>query len=260
MLEMVELLAVQTPEDKRRFVELGADESKIKVTGNLKFDFALPAADPASGLLAGIREVLSLEEKNPVIVIGSTMKGEEIHFLEAFRNVAAAVPGARMILAPRHPERFDEVAELIGRSGAPFCRRSRLEKVQRNAKAQILLLDSIGELRTVYAIASIAVIGGSFLPFGGHNLLEPAALGKAIIFGPEMSNFKEMAALFLREKSARRCSLPELPGTLAELLANESARSLLGQRAAATCRRNQGATETTAVLLQPYIRTVGAHV
>jgi 3-deoxy-D-manno-octulosonic-acid transferase len=101
----------------------------------------------------------------------------------------------RLILAPRHPERFNEVADLIQKTGMTFLRRSVLPD-QNSQGVQVLLLDTIGELRKVYSLASVAIIGGSFLPFGGHNVLEPAALGKAILFGPDMTNFREIAALF----------------------------------------------------------------
>jgi 3-deoxy-D-manno-octulosonic-acid transferase len=157
-----------------------------------------------------------------------------------------------MILAPRHPERFMEVGEMLAQSGIPFRRRSELSRSP-NTAVDVVLLDTIGELRCIYSLASVAVIGGSFLtPFGGHNPLEPAALGKAIIFGPHMSNFKEIAGLLIREQAARQCPLQDLPAILLQLLRDPRARRLLGERAADTVRRNRGAVQNTLALILPH--------
>ena len=134
-----------------------------------------------------------------------------------------------------------------------FCRRSQLGNSNCPGGTDILLLDSMGELRALYSLAAVAVVGGSFLPHGGHNLLEPAALGRAIVFGPEMSNFREMAALFLRENAARQCSSADLSAVLRELLGNSQAREMLGQRAASTYKQNQGATGSTLSFLLPHL-------
>ena len=120
--------------------------------------------------------------------------------------------------------------------------------------AEILLLDTMGELRTVYSLASVAVIGGSFLPFGGHNPLEPAALRKAIVFGPEMFNFKDISELFIRESAALRCTIDDLPRVLIDVLKNPELQNAYGERAYDTLRRNQGATAATLNLLLPYIQ------
>ncbi len=253
MLKRLKLIGAQTHEDKRRFEELGADESRVRVTGNLKFDFRAPNIADTGGFLEEVCTCLGIDRGNRAVVIGSSMKGEEELFLEAFKRVRSEISGVRLILAPRHPERFGEVAELIAGTGISFCRRTQMCSDKPAVKTEILLLDTIGELRAVYSLAAVAVIGGSFMPFGGHNLLEPAALGKAIVFGPEMSNFKEMARLFLREQAARQCSPQELPGALTDLLRNPRACDMLGHRAAATFRRNQGATEATLAFLLPYL-------
>jgi 3-deoxy-D-manno-octulosonic-acid transferase len=250
MMAQVTAIGAQSAEDRRRFLKLGAQDGQVRVTGNLKFDFPPPVVDGDSEWIRNIRDVLGIAPDVPVVVVGSSMKGEEMLFVDCFRQVRKAVPGTRLILAPRHPERFSEVAQILAASGIPFIRRTRL---RHGATADILLLDSIGELRSVYALASVAVIGGSFLPFGGHNLLEPAALGKAIVFGPEMSNFRELAALFLQEQAARQCSLQNLAQALTELLGNARALHMLGERASLTFRRNQGATERTLSFLLPHL-------
>jgi 3-deoxy-D-manno-octulosonic-acid transferase len=250
MMAQVTAVGAQSAEDRRRFLQLGARDEQVRITGNLKFDFPPPATDAGSAWMREIQRALGLAPGVPVVVVGSSMKGEETLFVDCFRRVRESVRGARLILAPRHPERFSEVADILAASRIPFVRRTQLTQ---GTSAEILLLDTIGELRTVYALASVAVIGGSFLPYGGHNLLEPAALGKAIVFGPEMSNFRELAALFLQEQAARQCPPQKLAEALAELLGNARALHMLGERASLTFRRNQGATERTLSLLLPYL-------
>ncbi len=253
MLRLLRVIGVQTHEDRRRFLELGATEEQVRVTGNMKFDFPAPSLDDARDVLEKFRICLTLGKESPVIVVGSSMRGEEPLFLEAFKQVREAITDARLILAPRHPERFDEVAEILRQSSLPFGRRTEFDGNATESPPAILLLDTIGELRVVYSLATVAVIGGSFLPFGGHNLLEPAALGKAIVFGPEMTNFKEMARIFLHEQAARQATPGTLALALTELLQNPRARQILGHRALSTFRQNQGATTNTLNLLLPGI-------
>jgi 3-deoxy-D-manno-octulosonic-acid transferase len=251
MISAFSRLGVQTQEDRRRFLELGAADENLVVTGNLKFDLPAPAVEQHRDLFQLIASRLGICPDTPVLVIGSTMKGEEAEILGQVRKVRQAIPELKVILAPRHPERFGEVADLLQNAGMRWIRRSELSSEV--PKADVLLLDSIGELRSVYSLATAAVIGGSFLPYGGHNLLEPAALGKAIVFGPEMANFRELAALFLREQAARQCSLDQLAPSLTEILKTPGATGILGERAAHIFRMNQGAAESTLRFILPQI-------
>jgi 3-deoxy-D-manno-octulosonic-acid transferase len=253
MLKTIRAVGAQTREDRERFLRLGGREDQVQVTGNLKYDFEAPDLEARKDLLGLIRRGLGLTQMTPVLVVGSTMKGEEPIYLEAYARVRSSLPETRLILAPRHPERFEEVAELLRRCGMAFVRRSSLE-TSSDREAEILLLDSVGELRSVYSLADIAIIGGSFLPFGGHNPLEPAALGKAIIFGPEMANFKEVARLFLQEEAARQCSAAELAPAVLQLLSDQGARQTLGERAAATLKKNQGAVHKTLRIVLPELK------
>jgi len=252
MIRALDRIGAQTEEDKRRLIELGASEERVTVTGNLKYDLTAPPIDPGDELLRMIRARLELSPATPVVVVGSSMKGEETIFLDAFREARRSVPGARLILAPRHPERFEEVAGLLASYGFAFCRRSQIGSSDQ-VRGEVLLLDTIGELRRVYSLATVAVIGGSFLPYGGHNPLEPASFGKAIIFGPEMRNFREMARLFVEVKAARQCAAEALATALIELLTDEQVRTSLGRGALAEFRKNQGATENTLRILQPHL-------
>jgi 3-deoxy-D-manno-octulosonic-acid transferase len=244
MLKKIRAIGAQTREDRERFLRLGGREDQVQVTGNLKYDFEPPDLDSKKDLLQLIRCRLALTPETPIVVVGSSMKGEEAIFLEAYLRVLSSLPRTRLIIAPRHPERFEEVAELLRRSGADFLRRSNLRD-SKGGEAKILLLDSVGELRSVYSLADVAVIGGSFLPFGGHNPLEPAAFGKAIVFGPEMGNFKEVARLFLRDQAALQCSRAELALAVIRLLSDIDVRRSLGERALRTLKENQGAVHNT---------------
>jgi 3-deoxy-D-manno-octulosonic-acid transferase len=250
MLAHLTAIGVQTADDRRKLADLGAGEGQVRLTGNLKYDYSPPALDPGCEWMEKIGAALQLGPETPLIVVGSSMKGEEGLFLNAYLQVRESVPGVKMVIAPRHPERFDEVAELLAATVTRFARRTQLRP---GLSCDVLLLDTIGELRSVYSLGSVAVIGGSFQPFGGHNLLEPAALGKPIVIGPEMSNFHEMARLFVREQAVRQTSAAQLTAALADLLENPRARAALGARAIQTVRRNQGATGSTLAFVLPHL-------
>lgn len=252
LLAHLSVIAVQTGRDRDRFLMLGARDGQVQVTGNLKFDFPLPPASEGDELLQSIRQALGLGQDGRTIVVGSSMKDEETLYLEAFVRVLAVVPEATLILAPRHPERFDEVAGMIEAAGLRFIRRSQLAGPI-GLPVPVLLLDSIGELRRVYSLAAVTVIGGSFLPFGGHNLLEPAALGKAIVFGPHMFNFREVAHIFAQAQAARAVSAGDLADSLIGLLSDDKARAGLGQKALRTMQQNRGAAARTLELILPHL-------
>jgi len=245
-------IGAQTQADRERFLAMGAREEQVVVTGNLKFDFPTQSIDSESAMLHLIRSALGLQGGDPVVVVGSSRKGEETLLLDQFLRLRRDIPSAKLILAPRHPGRFNEVADLLSATGVRWLRRTELGEGKRGP-ADILLLDSVGELRAVYSLATVAVIGGSFLPYGGHNLLEPAALGKPVVFGPEMSNFRELARLFLRERAARQCAVQELASILKDLLRNPEEANLIGRRAAEAYRMNQGATDNTMRFILPYV-------
>jgi 3-deoxy-D-manno-octulosonic-acid transferase len=244
MLNKIRTIGAQTRRDGDRLCRLGARQSSVVVTGNLKFDF--PAVDMAQGsaVLQEIRNALGLKQDDPVLVVGSSMKGEDPLFLRAFAKIRQTIPGTRLVLAPRHPERFDEVAQLISDSSIPAARRS--GPVGSDGEAILYLLDTIGELRFVYSLATVVVIGGSFRSSGGHNPLEPAALGKAIVFGPDMANFRDIAGVFLRQGAARQCSPESLAQVVIELLRDEDGRQQMGRHALAALNANRGAATMSA--------------
>ena len=196
MLEAMSLIAVQTQTEAERFRQLGARPECVEVTGSIKFDLSI---DPQLWVKAReLREQWQAQER-PVWIAASTHEGEDEIVLAAHRQLLAHYPNALLMLVPRHPERFNSVFELCQREGFVTVRRSQHTPV--SAQTQVLLGDTMGELLFLYALADSAFVGGSLVPNGGHNVLEPAALGKPVLSGPHLFNFLEIAAL-LREAGA----------------------------------------------------------
>jgi 3-deoxy-D-manno-octulosonic-acid transferase len=239
-LRNVDRFLAQTDEDKRRLIEIGAYETKIAVTGNLKFDVAPPALP---GIVASLREAFERSAAGPVLVCGSTLEDEEGILLSAFRNILVNHPKAVMILAPRHPERFDEVAVFAERLGFRMWRRS-LWSGEALAGG-VLLVDTIGELAAIYSLATVAFVGGSLVPRGGHNIIEPALYGVAIVTGNHYENFRDVVNFFALRDAVRIVGLAELPLVLMELIENDEERAALGRNALAALESQRGATERT---------------
>ncbi|MFY9648245.1 MAG: 3-deoxy-D-manno-octulosonic acid transferase [Terriglobales bacterium] len=245
-LASVDLFLAQTGEDQRRLIEIGALQSRIMMVGNLKFDVAPPPSPP---IVASLRESFKRSEAGPVLVCGSTLEDEEGSLLSAFRNILVEHPRAVMMLAPRHPERFAEVGELVERLGFRMWRRSLWSGEELGGG--VFLVDSIGELAALYSLASIAFVGGSLVPRGGHNILEPALYGVAIVTGNHYENFRDVVNFFANRNAVRVVGLAELPLVFMELIGNEKERATLGRNALAALESQRGATDrTTTALLQ----------
>jgi 3-deoxy-D-manno-octulosonic-acid transferase len=254
MLAHVDLFLAQTPEDGNRLLSIGANPAHIHVTGNLKFD-VLPSS--ATAIVDGLRRALATEQAGPILVCGSTVEGEEPLLLKAFENVRAEHPRAVMILAPRHPERFNEVATILQQMGTPFAPRSCWQGEP--LAGGVLLVDTIGELAALYALADVAFVGGSLVPRGGHNILEPAQHGVAIVVGNHTENFRDIVGLFQSRDAVRIVVPAELPLTLVQLLADDAERLALGRRAQETMRLQQGATARTREALKRLLAEDGRH-
>jgi 3-deoxy-D-manno-octulosonic-acid transferase len=240
MLVQVDLFLAQTPQDSARLQSIGAHAQRVQVTGNLKFDISLPSSPP---IVESLRQSLAAEGAGPVLVCGSTVEGEEPLLLKAFENLRVGHPRAVMILAPRHPQRFDQVAILLRQLAIRSFRRSLW---QGEALAgRVLLVDSIGELAALYALADVAFVGGSLVARGGHNIIEPAQHGVAIVTGNHTENFRDIVALFQSQDAVRIVGMAELPLTLMQLLADDAERRALGRRAEQTVRSQMGATLRT---------------
>jgi 3-deoxy-D-manno-octulosonic-acid transferase len=245
MLAHVDLFLAQTAEDSARLQSIGAEAGRVQVTGNLKFDASAPTPPP---IVESLRRSLAAEGAGPLLVCGSTVEGEEPPLLKAFEHLRVGHPRAVMILAPRHPERFDDVAILLQQLGITSFRRSLWH---REALAgSVLLVDTIGELASLYALADLAFVGGSLVPRGGHNIIEPAQHGVAIVTGNHTENFRDIVALFQNHDAVRIATLAQLPLTLMQLLADDSERKALGRRAEQTMRSQAGATQRTMAALK----------
>jgi 3-deoxy-D-manno-octulosonic-acid transferase len=245
LLANVDLFLAQTSEDSARLQDIGAMPERVQVSGNLKFD--IPAPIPPV-IVEKIRASIKAGAAGPVLVCGSTVEGEEPLLLKAFENVLVQYPRAVMVLAPRRPERFPAVAALLEQMSIRFWPRSVWNGEALNGG--VLLLDTIGELAALYALADIAFVGGSLVPRGGHNIVEPAQHGVAIVVGNHTENFRDIVSLFQSRDAVRIVGPAELPLVFLELLANDAERSALGERATETMRSQIGATQRTASELQ----------
>jgi 3-deoxy-D-manno-octulosonic-acid transferase len=250
VLADIDRLCVQSDESARRLVQLGADASRITVTGSLKFDSLDPSTAPGRGRERVLR-FFRISPGRPVFVAGSTSRGEEDAVIRAFNRVRTTAAGsnALLILAARHPERFGEVEKLCQREGLLTVRRSDLP-IDAEPRADAVIVDTIGELAQLYQIATAVFVGGSLVPAGGHNILEPAVHGKPIVFGPHMENFAEIAGAFLANGAAVQVrSERELEDAVAGLMADPVRRARLGAAARALVDANRGAKDKTLAVL-----------
>lgn len=237
----VDIFLAQSEEDARRLVQIGAPAERVRVGGNLKFEIKPPGKPE---ILQPFSAALQREEIGPILIAGSTLEGEEGMLIDSFRQVVARYPGALMILAPRHPERFETVAALLAASGIRWQRRSQWAE-KSPLGGGLFLLDSIGELASLYQFADLAFVGGSLVPRGGHNVLEAAQFGVAIVVGPYTGNFRDIVAIFQQAKALRVATPESLTATLSGLLEDAAERMRLGQNALGVMRSQQGATERT---------------
>jgi len=246
VLADIDRFCVQGEETARRLIELGADASRITVTGSLKFESLQAVPTPGRGA-ARVLRFFRLSPNRPVLVAGSTARGEEEPIIRAFNRVRATSAGgnALLILAARHPERFAEVERLCRHEGLATIRRSELA-IDAEPKADAVVLDSIGELAQLYQIATAVFVGGSLVPSGGHNILEPAAHGKPIVFGPHMQNFSEIADAFVANGAAIQVhGERELHDAILGLMNDPVRRARLGAAARALVDSNRGACDKT---------------
>jgi len=248
VLQGIRLFCMQTPEDARRILDLGAPPERVHVVGNLKFDLA--GVGPATGGTDGpaVRQMLGLPPSRPVLVAGSTHRGEEGPVLEAFKAVRRSVPDLTLLLAPRHPERLGEVEALLERERLPWVYRSRLPA---DVLPAVILVDTMGELARLYAAGTVVFVGGSLVPIGGHNILEPASHARPVLFGPHMGNFADMARLFLEHQAGVQV---REAGMLAEeilrLLREPNLAGRMGESGRAIVGTHRGAGRRTVDLLE----------
>jgi 3-deoxy-D-manno-octulosonic-acid transferase len=240
VLDDFTLLGMQTEADRERIESIGADGRKVTVFGNLKYDaleLDRALAPEFSERLAGL---------TPLWIAASTMPGEEEQVLDAFAEVRKQHQDLMLLIAPRHPERFDTVERIIRARGFNVSRRTR-----NGAVSEVLLLDSVGELASTFRHASVVFVGGSLVSRGGHNILEPAAFSKPTIFGPHMENFREIRDMFIEENAAVEVqNAAELAAAVGKFLADPAFSEKLGARARQLVERNTGATERVLAYLR----------
>jgi 3-deoxy-D-manno-octulosonic-acid transferase len=240
-LEMISLFLAQSTETADRLIKIGAPETRVRVTGNLKYDVRARTDTEMTRLIA------SMLSGTRLVVAGSTLAGEEETLLAAWAAIRQAIPDASLLIAPRHRDRFEEVSQLIRRSGSPFFRCSQLtQNTEPILGGTILLLDTIGDLASVYRLASVAFIGGSLVPKGGHNPLEPAQFGVPVLTGPSFENFREIVKTMQEAEAIRIVARERLAETLIGMLRDKDGSQALGERGQAVFEAQAGATARTA--------------
>jgi 3-deoxy-D-manno-octulosonic-acid transferase len=258
MLASLSMAVMQSETDAQRLRSLGMPDEKLFTAGNLKFD-AEPGSDLAE-TTAEIRARFGLQSEVPLILAASTHSSEEEIILESFKQIRKKHP-ARLMIAPRHPERFNEVGSLIQSSGLSWTRRTNVPDAN-DSEATVILLDTIGELPATYSLATVVFVGGSIVDRGGHNVLEPAATGAAVVTGAHTHNFH--AIVDLMEEAGAIVQLPPVQGAYAgeeltrvveKLLSDAGERAELGRRAKQLVANNQGAAERTMKLIAPLFST-----
>ena len=248
VLADVDRFCVQGDEAARRLTSLGADPARITITGSLKFDALEVIPTPGRGRERVLR-FFRMSANRPVLVAGSTLKGEEEAVVRAFNRLRTGGSSALLVIAARHPERFGEVERLCRQEGLSTVRRTELP-IDAEPRADAVILDTIGELAEVYQIATVVFVGGSLVRAGGHNILEPAVFGKPIVFGPHMENFAEIADAFLANDAALQVrSDRELEAAVLSLMGDSVRRARLGAAARALVDANRGAKDKTLAVI-----------
>jgi len=258
---------VQNDEYAQRFLNLGVPKERLLITGNLKYDTpSLEAEGDAAAASRALRARLGIAERAPVLVAGSTHATEETAVAEAWKSLRASFPGLRLVIAPRHGERLGAVLGDLAKAGVTTVRKTELDAVTSpgaNASAddRVILIDTMGELSRLYLVADVVFVGGSLIPHGGQNMLEPAALGKPTIFGPHVRNFQAIAAELVRAEGA--VQIPDaaaLEPAVRRVLADGEVARAFGERASAFVARHRGAAKRTVEVLVETIRGAGALV
>lgn len=243
------IIAAQSEVDRQRFVELGAPSSRTFVSGNIKFDVHVDSQVVRDGHAF---KASTLGDR-PVWIAASTHEGEEEILLEAHRELRRLIPNALLLLVPRHPPRFDEVADLLAREEINFVRRTSGQPC--TADTEVLLGDTMGEVPMFYAATDVAFVGGSLAPVGGHNLMEPAIAGTPIITGTHLFNAQDIADMFIERGAVKIVSnAPELLDALRTLFGSADARDDMSARASALMDENRGAVSRLLAQLEPLIK------
>ena len=255
-LKCISLYLMQTEKDRQRVEEIGAPPERTRVAGNIKFDQTFPSFEPKQ--VDEMVRSLGLRGDETILVAGSTHSGEDELLLSLFKVLEPAHSRLVMLLAPRHLDRLAEVEKLLEREAIPWTRRSSLPASlpapDSAEKPRVILLDTMGELMKLYRLGTLVFIGGSLVPVGGHNPLEPLFFKKCVLFGPHMFNFREISRLLTEREGAIQIQGKEdLVLQVRRLLDDEGARNKVGEKGYRVLQENQGATERIFDEIKPYL-------
>ncbi len=247
LIRSFSFIGMQTEEGRKRMLALGASPDTLAVTGSMKYEAALSSV-PSSVEVESLREHLAIP-RGKVLIAGSTHRGEELLLGKAYNELRQRHPGLFLVIAPRHPERFQEVQDMLRQRGIPFFLRS--AGTAAPPDCHVMVLDTLGELAKFYALADVAFVGKSLTQRGGHNPLEPASCGKPVLFGPHMDNFREVATLLTSERGAMEVAgFQELVSTLDRLLSDPAAAKEMGRRARNSVQSQTGGVSHTVTKLR----------
>ncbi|GAA0203992.1 lipid IV(A) 3-deoxy-D-manno-octulosonic acid transferase [Kangiella japonica] len=247
MMKAFKLVLPVNDKDAQRFIRLGVNPNQCVTTGNIKFDQQFTCNGDESYFHGW-----EGDSKTLVWLAASTHKGEDEILLKAHQQVLQSLPDAKLIIVPRHPERFDEVSNLVAGLGFTYHRRSQPDAW--NEQNQVMVGDSMGELMLAYKLTDIAFVGGSLVPIGGHNMIEPASLGKPVLSGPHVHNFSEVYRELVGQEGAKTvATVGEISEAVISLMVDEQKRQLMGQKAQAVVEHSRGALEKTVNQLEPFL-------
>ncbi len=252
VLKNIDAFCMQTEVDTRRIIDIGANRNRVSTIGNLKFDQCVPAMTAEEK--EKLYNMLNLKKGQAIFIAGSTHKGEEDIVLEVFKNIKKTYADLTLLLAPRHPERFNEVANLLSHLKLRSIKKTKIETGKKANHYDIILLDTIGELSKFYSIGTIIFVGGSLVKIGGHNVLEPVAYKKAVIFGHYMDNFSEISRCLRESGGGLQIDNQEEFLSQAEmLLQNDTVRDRLGEKAFEVIAHNQGAINKAMEVIERFL-------
>ncbi len=252
VLKNICLFGMQSNQDVERIINMGADKEKVERTGNLKFEHE--ARGISSDTIKKLKECINITENKNIIIAGSTHRGEDEEVIKAYLSVVKEVKDAILIIAPRHLDRLSEIEDILKRYNLSFIRKTMIKKGEASSKYPVILLDTIGELSALYSIASVVFVGGSLVPVGGHNILEPALYKKPILFGLYMHNFKEIAEGFKNKKAAIEINnSDEMAKEIINILNNPDIGKELGEKGFSVIIENKGALEKSIGLIGRFL-------
>jgi len=255
-LKYVALFLMQTMEDQTRIIEIGAESEKTRVVGNLKFDQILPSFNQEA--MANLAKSIGLQGKEAILIAGSTHPGEEEILLSLFKELRKINSHLTFILAPRHLARLEEVERILEKESVSWVRRTSLAMTQDHQEQkelpEVILLDTMGELMSLYSLGTLVFIGGSLVPVGGHNPLEPLFFKRCVLFGPYMFHFSEISRRLVEEGGAIQANgIEDIATHMKRLLKDNRTRRDIGERGYQFLQRHQGATERMFEKIRPYL-------